>query len=149
MWNLNINVMASNCMTLTHFLVGMCRWENEKWPIHLTKFGPKIGPIYLPAIKNLPRFWEFHENRPIEKNNDPFIPKFRLEKEGVIHLPEGWKWDPIPWHNIGSNLVIGLVVIFNKVIIVIIGIRRAQHNLGKLCKVLMRNIIKISLWVER
>ena len=41
-----------------------------------TKFGPKIGPIYLPSINNLPWFWGnwckiFRENRLL--NCDPFI----------------------------------------------------------------------------
>ena len=32
-----------------------------KWKLThtFTKFWPKIGPIHLPKIKNLPRFWEF------------------------------------------------------------------------------------------
>ena len=49
------------------FLVGMCRWENEKWPIHLPNFDPKLEPyIYQKSKICL-------ENRLLKKNYDPFI----------------------------------------------------------------------------
>ena len=75
------------------FLVGMCRWENENWPIHLPNLDPKWTHIFIgdqkcvPILRNLcqiyvrlnlPTFGRFffskiRENMLMKKNNDPFI----------------------------------------------------------------------------
>ena len=66
-----------------------------KWKLShtFTKFWPKIGPIHLPAIKNLPRFWEHFANFML---NFPKLWRFFFSK--ICY----WKkWRPIDLPNLG------------------------------------------------
>ena len=69
------------------------------------KTDPYIYPILtqnwthtFPKIKSLPQFWEIYAK---------FVLNFQKVWEGVIHLPEGWKWDRIPRHvpNTSFNMI--------------------------------------------
>ena len=50
-----VNVMFHGPLNVVHYastwgggyyfvVVGMCRWENENWPIHLPNFDSKLDP---------------------------------------------------------------------------------------------------------
>ena len=79
-----------------NFLVEMCRWENEKWPIHLPNLDryiyqkTKICPNFEKLLLNLPKCWrffqKFRENRLLKKNVWPIdLPKLRFEKGSFIY----------------------------------------------------------------
>ena len=62
----------------------------QNWTHTFTK-TLKFAPILRFVCKNFAKIGFWKKMRPID------LPKLRFEK-GVIHLPEGWEWDPIPRH---------------------------------------------------